>query len=320
MDEGMKTEEPHPDWYYPVQGMRALILGTFPPHVRKRDYEFYYPNNQNRFWKVMAKIANTQRSQDEGPQAVEERKMLMTQLKVEVQNVGKTILRHGVSSADNDIEIIESQDVMGIINENDTLQAILLTGYSGKTSTYGEFVKYPTKNQIQHNQPEKVRAGYEFTVQFKKPVTCIIGNSTSMAAARSVSCEDLLKQFKSAILRYRAACWGASSRTRSPERIPNSQRSVNHLPMLQVLRIKRGAVRFDSRGGDLRVIDAEPVLPRDLQRRLMRIQRDCNWRREQDSNCIECFDQVLPGHAHLTSCDCDEFVQNLNADDSALRY
>src|SRR5580704_1037204 len=107
LDQGMKTEEPHPDWYYPVQGMRALILGTFPPHIRKRDYEFYYPNNQNRFWKVMAEIANTKLAQNEGPQAVVERKWLMTQLKVGVQNIGKTILRDGVSSLDKDIEITE---------------------------------------------------------------------------------------------------------------------------------------------------------------------------------------------------------------------
>jgi G:T/U-mismatch repair DNA glycosylase len=202
MDQGMKTKESHPDWYYPVQGMRSLILGTFPPHREKRHYEFYYPNRQNRFWKVMAEIANTKLSQNEGPQAVEERKRLMTQLKVGVQNIGKTILRDGESSADKDIEITEFQDIRGIIDENDSLQAILLTGYSDKTSTYGEFVKYLTKNQVRHRQPEKVKAGSEFTAQFKRPLTCIIGNSTSMAAARGgVSLGDLLEQFRSAIIR-----------------------------------------------------------------------------------------------------------------------
>jgi G:T/U-mismatch repair DNA glycosylase len=198
----MRTKEHHPDWYYPVQGMRALILGTFPPHKRKRHYEFYYPNSQNRFWKVMAEIANTKLSQDRGPKAVEERKRLMTQLKVGVQNIGKTILRDGESSADDDIVIIEPQDILGIVNQNDSLQAILLTGYSGKTSTYREFVKYLTKNQVQHSQPEKVRAGSKFVAQFKRPITCIIGNSTSMAAARGVSFRSLLEQFRSAIISY----------------------------------------------------------------------------------------------------------------------
>jgi G:T/U-mismatch repair DNA glycosylase len=178
--------------------MRALILGTFPPHIGKRHYECYYPNNQNRFWNVMAEIANTKLLHTEGTQAVEERKRLMTQLKVGVQNIGKTILRDGKSSADKDIEIIEFQDICGIINENDSLRATLLTGYSNKTSTYGEFVKYLTKNHVEHNQPEKVKAGSEFTAQFKRPITCIIGNSTSTRAAGKVSCECLLEQFGSA--------------------------------------------------------------------------------------------------------------------------
>jgi G:T/U-mismatch repair DNA glycosylase len=201
MDQGMETKkkEDHPDWYHPVRGMRTLILGTFPPHKRKRHYEFYYPNSQNRFWKVMAEIANTKLSQNRGPQAVEERKRLMAQLKVGVQNMGRAILRGGLSSADKDIEVTEFQDIRGIINENDSLQAILLTGYSGKTSTYGEFVKYLTKNRVQHSQPERVRAGSKFTAQFKRPITCIIGNSTSRAAV-GVRFESLVEQFESAIL------------------------------------------------------------------------------------------------------------------------
>ena len=126
----------------------------------------------------------------------------MTLLKVGVQNVGRTILRDGASSLDKNIEITEFQDILGIINDNDSLQAILLTGYSGKTSTYREFVKYLAKNQVQHGQPEKVRVGYKFTAQLKRPITCVIGNSTSMAAARGVSFENLLGQFKSVLNGY----------------------------------------------------------------------------------------------------------------------
>jgi hypothetical protein len=44
-----------------------------------------------------------------------------------------------------------------------------------------------------------VKAGCEFTAQFKRPITCIIGNSTSRAA-RKVSFDRLLEQFRSAII------------------------------------------------------------------------------------------------------------------------
>jgi len=151
----------------------------------------------------MAELANTELSQNKGLQAVEERKRLMTQLKVGIQNIGKTILRDGESSADKDIEITEFQDIRGIINENDSLQVILLTGYSDKASTYRSFVKYLAEKEIQHSPlPEKVKADSRFTAQFKRPITGIIGNSTSMAAARGVSFGRLLEQFRSAIIRY----------------------------------------------------------------------------------------------------------------------
>jgi hypothetical protein len=148
----------------------------------------------------MAKIAKIKLSRNKGPQAVEERKRLMTELKVGVQNMGKTILRGGLSSADKDIEITEFQDILRIINENDSLHVILLTGYSDKTSTYRLFVRYLAEKVIQHSPlPEKVKAESKFTAQFKRPITCITGNSTSMAAARGLSFERLLEQFRSAI-------------------------------------------------------------------------------------------------------------------------
>jgi len=58
------------------------------------------------------------------------------------------------------------------------------------------------------------------------------------------------------------------------ERVSNRQPPLDHLPVLQVLRIKRRAVLCERSGGDLRVVDTEPVLLRDLQCRFMRIQRD----------------------------------------------
>jgi len=50
--------ETHPNWCYDIPQMKTLILGSFPPHESKRKYGFYYPNTQNRFWKILAKIAN----------------------------------------------------------------------------------------------------------------------------------------------------------------------------------------------------------------------------------------------------------------------
>src|SRR5260370_20431866 len=100
-----------------------------------------------------------------------------------------------------------------------------------------------------------------------------------------------------------------NSRTvRKPKWVPNRQSLIEYLAVLQVFRIKCRAFRFEGCRRDQRVVDTEPVLLRNLQCRLMRIQRDWKRRREQDSNRIQRVDHVLPRHAHLTSCDRDEFV------------
>ena len=45
-----------------------LILGSFPS-VKSREQAFYYGHPQNRFWKVLAALADT-----EVPQTIEEKK------------------------------------------------------------------------------------------------------------------------------------------------------------------------------------------------------------------------------------------------------
>ena len=50
---------------------RVLILGSFPS-VKSREVQFYYGHPQNRFWKVLAAVAET-----EVPQSIEEKKAFL---------------------------------------------------------------------------------------------------------------------------------------------------------------------------------------------------------------------------------------------------
>lgn len=194
----MPEQEIHPNWYYPIPNMETLILGTFPPHPKRWDFEFFYPNKMNRFWQVLAKIGNVSLKEWSGDAAIAERKQLMKQLRVGVQNIGLVIERKNESALDKDISILEYQDLLGIIDGHDSLQRILLTGYSGKTSTYSSFIEYLKIRNIKHSSPKMVNAGTTFIAQFHRPIICVVGNSTS-TAARRVRLEMLVDQFSSAI-------------------------------------------------------------------------------------------------------------------------
>lgn len=195
-----KILEDHPDWYYPIPNMKTLILGTYPPHRSKWHFEFYYPNKNNRFWKVLSKIGSVKIHSFNGSEATRERKKLMKKLRVGVQNLGKTIIREDLSASDNKIMIIDFQNIKAIVEDAlPTLNCILLTGYSGRTSTYKDFIRYLDQHHIEHTLPPQVKAGESFKLTLRKrTIPVLIANSTSSAAA-SIGESLLVDQFKKAL-------------------------------------------------------------------------------------------------------------------------
>ena len=204
-------KEAHPtDWYTPIAGMKTLILGSFPPadndpHLRKtRDYQFYYPNNKNNFWRALSKALSDELDVIESkkdPVAV--RRNLMRRHKIGIENMGKTILRKGRSSRDNDIKIIECHDIFKILTENINLTKIILPGYSGPSSTYNTFISYllNSKHKSLKNVPARLikpKPNDRFEFRFNnRTITCVIINSTSPLSRVSVS--ELALQFKKAL-------------------------------------------------------------------------------------------------------------------------
>lgn len=179
--------------------MRTLILGSFPPHPARWDYEFYYPNSQNRFWKVLAEIAGRPLQNKKGPPAVAERRILLDQLHIGLQNTGKVIARKGKSSLDKEILIEEFHDLRGLIDESPQLKNILITGFSGPSSAYHSFIRYLNDHKVRIQElPERPQPGLSFGIQCKRQLRCHIANSTS-PAARQVKFDDLVAQFQKAI-------------------------------------------------------------------------------------------------------------------------
>jgi G:T/U-mismatch repair DNA glycosylase len=174
------STETHPDWYYEVPGMKLLILGSYPPHESRRYYNFYYPNKINRFWDILAGIHGSTILHREGTKAVTERKRLMRELKAGVHNMGRKIRRKGSSSADNDIEIVEFQDILAIIKKQKQLKRILLTGYSGPSSTFHAFIRYLAEQRIAVDAPKKPVHGSTFALKvFGREIECVVVYSTS---------------------------------------------------------------------------------------------------------------------------------------------
>jgi G:T/U-mismatch repair DNA glycosylase len=195
------TIEIHPEWDFDIPGMKTLILGNFPPHKKRWDYEFFYPNKQNNFWKVLAAINGKPLKEMRGVPAVIERKGIMKKLKTGVMNIAGKVKRKGHSARDTDIEIIEYNDVLNVIKRHPELETIIIAGYSAKNSTARKFLEYLNEHGIEYNPPVEIKAGATFEIFIKKRlIKCVIVNSTSTAFP--IKLTALVDQFRPYITQH----------------------------------------------------------------------------------------------------------------------
>ncbi|MDO4521589.1 MAG: DNA-deoxyinosine glycosylase [Eubacteriales bacterium] len=86
---------------------RVLILGTFPS-VKSRETNFYYGHPQNRFWKLLAALTNS-----ETPRTVEEKKNFLLKNHIAVWDVIAEC--DIIGSSDSSIRNVRANDLQQIL-------------------------------------------------------------------------------------------------------------------------------------------------------------------------------------------------------------
>lgn len=181
-----------------------LILGTFPTKKDNRDFEFFYPNKNNKFWKVLARIADRKLTDFENNDAgkllaIKERKQILDKLKLAITDIGARVLRQNNSSLDSNLFPIEFTDVFSIIKDHPKIKTIILTSSSNGNSVLSWFSLYCSINNIKL-QVDKKKKSFPITTEIKvdnKTIKIVIVYSTSGAAGKT---EDfLVEQYGSVI-------------------------------------------------------------------------------------------------------------------------
>ena len=101
------------------QNSRILILGSFPS-VKSREANFFYGHPQNRFWKVLAKVFET-----EVPNTVEEKRTFLLEQRVAVWDVIASCDIEG--SSDSSIKNVTANDLTEILDKAE-IQQIFVNG------------------------------------------------------------------------------------------------------------------------------------------------------------------------------------------------
>lgn len=111
---------------------KILILGSFPS-VKSREIQFYYGHPQNRFWKVLAYILDT-----EVPQTIEAKKALLLENQIALWDVIESCSIIG--SSDTSIRDVVVNDFSEILAKSQ-IDKIYVNG----TKAYELYHKYAEK-------------------------------------------------------------------------------------------------------------------------------------------------------------------------------
>ena len=117
---------------------RIIILGTLPS-VKSREQNFYYGHPQNRFWKVLAAL-----TQSDVPQTTQEKQALLLRSHIAVWDVVQEC--DIIGSSDASIKNVTPTDLKRILAESD-IKALFANGKTA-AKLYDKFQKNSTGRQI----------------------------------------------------------------------------------------------------------------------------------------------------------------------------
>ena len=120
------------------ENSKVLILGTFPS-VKSRENQFYYGHPQNRFWKVIAGLRES-----EVPQTIEEKKKLLLEHGIAIWDVIESC--DIIGSSDSSIKNVVPADIERVV-ANSKIQNIYANGGTAK-KLYEKYSQKKTGREI----------------------------------------------------------------------------------------------------------------------------------------------------------------------------
>ena len=120
------------------ENSKVLKLGTFPS-VKSRENQFYYGHPQNRFWKVIAGL-----TESEVPQTIEEKKKLLLEHGIAIWDVIESC--DIIGSSDSSIKNVVPADIERVV-ANSKIQNIYANGGTAK-KLYEKYSQKKTGREI----------------------------------------------------------------------------------------------------------------------------------------------------------------------------
>lgn len=120
------------------ENSKVLILGSFPS-VKSRECQFYYGHPQNRFWKIIALL-----TESEVPKTIEEKKKLLLENGIAIWDVIASC--EIIGSSDSSIKNVIPADIESVLKKSQITE-IYANGNTAK-KLYEKYVRKNTGREI----------------------------------------------------------------------------------------------------------------------------------------------------------------------------
>lgn len=124
--------ETHPLKPYLPANAQILMLGSFPPQKHRWSMDFFYPNFINDMWRIMGIIFfnNKEEFVDKAHKSFKQNEIesFCNDKGIAIFDTATSIRRLKDNASDKFLEVVESTDIMGLLDQIPHCRAIVTTG------------------------------------------------------------------------------------------------------------------------------------------------------------------------------------------------
>ncbi len=152
----------HPFKLFADYNSNFLIIGSFPTTTNRISFDFYYPNSNNKFWKILYKVfpksktkLNLEVSVKDNPlvkaKNKKDRELFCKENKIAITDIIASCIRMNNNSKDSQLLVHQYTDIIEILKKHKSIKRIIITAKSLGSSANHHFYQYLTMKEIEFN-------------------------------------------------------------------------------------------------------------------------------------------------------------------------
>lgn len=134
--------EKHPFEDFVSDDTETLIVGTFPTHLRNREYEFYYAGRTSHFWSIIQEVFSTNFQKLKGQSAIAERMSFAKKYKIGFTDMLEECYRYNNRSSDANLYPVRLKDLDSLLLKYPSIKSIVFTSRTDAVGALGIFQTY----------------------------------------------------------------------------------------------------------------------------------------------------------------------------------